>query len=149
MQQEFLKWVGNPDMSNWLLDILSKVESGQVTQIEHIPSPLHTDQNNTIFNQRKTLIGLPKRSIKPHLSRSIIKDKREFHDVSNIKNSTKKNSINGLMKNEELNEMTPKQLTWNIFLDYIDEKEVEIDYFFGINSGNDRFPQSKNKISFD
>lgn len=81
------------------------------------------------------MAGPPKRSMKPHLSRSIIHEKTRVGDVSNIKNTTKKNSIIGTFRVEELNEMTPKQLVWTVYDDYVHDKEKVIDSFFEGPSG--------------
>lgn len=59
-------------------------------------------------------------------------------DVSNIKNTTKKNSIIGTFRVEELNEMSPKQLVLTVFDEYVQDKEVMIDSFFGVDPNSNQ-----------
>ena len=67
-------------------------------------------------------------------------------DVSNIKNTTKKNSIIGMYRPEELNDMSPKQLVWTVFDEYVQDKEVVIDSFFGMDP-NQNQPETNNYLT--
>lgn len=138
MQQEFLRWISQPNTSSDLTKLLDHIQNGNHSSLPNAPSPLYTDANNTMMYQRKTMVGPPKRIMKPHLSRSIIHEKMRAGDVSNIKNTTKKNSIIGTYRAEELNEMTPTQLVWTVFDEYVQDKEIIIDSFFGMDPNSNQ-----------
>lgn len=138
MHQEFLRWISQPNTSSDLTKLLNQIQKGNLLELPSAPSPLHTDANNTMMYQRKTIGGPPKRSMKPHLSRSIIHEKMRVGDVTNIKNTTKKNSIIGTYRVEELNDMTPKQLVLTVFDEYVHEREILIDSYFGVDPNSNQ-----------
>lgn len=138
MQQEFLRWVSQAHTVSELTKLLEQIRAGRINELPSAPSPFHTDSNNTMLYQRKTMVGPPKRSMKPHLSRSIIHEKMRVGDVSNIKNTTKKNSIIGAFRVEELNEMSPKQLVWTVYDEYVHDKETTIDSLFGVDANSNQ-----------
>jgi hypothetical protein len=138
MHQEFLRWISQPNTCSDLSKLLDQIQKGNLTELPIAPSAFHTDHNNTMLYQRKTMVGPPKRSMKPNMSRSIIHEKMRVGDVTNIKNTTKKNSIIGVYRVEELNDMSPKQLVLTVFDEYVQEKEVLIDSFFGVDPNSNQ-----------
>ena len=130
MQREFSKWVGGPEMKDWMFKILNKIKNNQIQDLGDIPNPIQIDMNNTIMHQRKTISGPPKRSIKPPMSRSIIHDRTRNMDVTNIRNSNKKGSINNTMRHEENIDLSPLQLVRVIFDEFVEQKEQEIDSLY-------------------
>ena len=143
MQNQFLKWLNKQKKRDWLSQLLKAASEGDYSMMDNAPSPYHSEADQTMMSQRKTM-GPPKRNSKLGLSRSIIQDRSKMQDVShmramnymdisNIRNTTKKGSIIGSNRGNDIGDMKPKQLVLTVYNHFINQKEDFIDSLYGGN----------------